>query len=167
MKNADNDPVALFLRGILALGRRVRAERPAGALSLSGLGILGSLNRLGPLAATRLAREERLQPQSLTRLLADLERQRLLSRKRNASDRRELTIAITPKGRRILLEDMESRRAWLRTAMQAALTAQERNALVTASALMLKLAAYQPSDGQVLRQPRAANPARHLSRSST
>ena len=73
MDSTGGDSAALLLRGILALGRRVRAERPAGALSLSGLGILGSLNRLGPLFATHLAKEERLQPQSLTRLLADLE----------------------------------------------------------------------------------------------
>ena len=147
METAVTDPVALFLRSILALGRRVRAERPPGALSLSGLGILGSLNRSGPLAATRLAIEERLQPQSLTRLVADLERLQLISRKRNERDRRELIIAITAKGHRILLEDMTARRTWLQMAMSAALTSGEREAVLAASMLMMKLAEYQPAKG--------------------
>jgi DNA-binding MarR family transcriptional regulator len=144
MHSVASDPVALFLRSILALGRRVRAERPPGSLSLSGLGILGSLNRNGPLAATRLAIEERLQPQSLTRLVADLERLQLISRKRSERDRRELIIAITAKGRRVLREDIEARRTWLEMAMAAALTPGEREVILSAATIMLKLTAFQP-----------------------
>jgi DNA-binding MarR family transcriptional regulator len=143
MEIVANDPVALFLRSILALGRRVRAERPPGSLSLSGLGILGSLNRSGPLAATRLAIEERLQPQSLTRLIADLERLQLISRKRSANDRREIIITITAKGRRALLEDIAARRTWLEQAMAAVLTPGERAVISSACTVMLKLAAVQ------------------------
>jgi DNA-binding MarR family transcriptional regulator len=143
MDNDLNDPVALFLRSILALGRRVRAERPPGSLSLSGLGILGSLNRHGPLAATRLAIEERLQPQSRTRLVADLERLQLISRKRSTRDRRALIIAITAKGRKALLEDLAARRSWLERAMATALTPGQRAAILEASVLMMRLAAFQ------------------------
>jgi DNA-binding MarR family transcriptional regulator len=107
MDNAFNDPVALFLRSILAI-------------------------------------EERLQPQSLTRLVADLERLQLISRKRSAHDRRELIIAITAKGRKVLLEDIAARRAWLEMAMAAALTPGERETVLAASEVMMKLAAYQP-----------------------
>jgi DNA-binding MarR family transcriptional regulator len=142
-----NDPVALFLRSILALGRRVRAERPPGSLSLSGLGILGSLNRHGPLAATRLAIEERLQPQSLTRLVADLELLQLISRKRSERDRRAIIITITAKGRKVLLEDIAARRSWLDLAMTAALTSGEREVILAASAVMMKLAVYEPAAG--------------------
>jgi len=145
MDNAFNDPVALFLRSILTLGRRVRAERPPGSLSLSGLGILGSLKRHGPLAATRLAIEERLQPQSLTRLVADLERLQLISRRRSARDRREIIIAITAKGRKVLVGDIAARRAWLEMAIAAALTPGERETIPAASGVMMKLAAYQPA----------------------
>jgi DNA-binding MarR family transcriptional regulator len=148
MDQYPNDPVAMFLRGILALGRRVRAERPAGALGLSSLGILGSLNRQGSLVATRLAKEERLQPQSLTRLLAELEQSRLISRKRSSIDRREVTITITAKGQSALLDDVAARRAWLELAMNTALTAKEREAILAASALMIKLASVQAAGPQ-------------------
>ncbi len=151
MEITASDPVALFLRSILALGRRVRAERPPGSLSLSGLGILGSLNRQGPLAATRLAIEERLQPQSLTRLVADLERLRLINRKRSARDGRELIIAITAKGRRVLRADIAARRAWLEMAMTATLTLEERQVILSASAVMLKLAAFQDTNKKALK----------------
>lgn len=139
------DPVTLLLRSILALGRRLRAERPPGALSLSGLGILGTLHRQGTLVATRLAVDERLQPQSLTRLLIDLERDRLIARKRSEVDRREIAISITAKGRQTLIEDMAARRAWLQAAMSNALTAAERETMLAASRIMSKLASFEPA----------------------
>ncbi len=141
MDQYPTDPVALFLRGILALGRRVRAERPPGSLGLSSLGILGSLNRNGPLVASRLAVEERLQPQSLTRLLAELEQLRLITRRRSGVDRRAVTIRLTDKGRSALLDDIAARRTWLESAMNTALSPAEREAMLTASSIMIKLAA--------------------------
>jgi DNA-binding MarR family transcriptional regulator len=143
MDGGSRDPVTLLLRGILALGRRLRVARPRGSVSLSGLSILGSLNRLGPLVATRLASEERLQPQSLTRLLADLEKDHLISRRRSHRDRREITIAIAAKGRKVLLQDIAVRRRWLETAMAASLSRDDRETLFAASAIMIRLAAYQ------------------------
>jgi DNA-binding MarR family transcriptional regulator len=141
-------PAAALLRGILALGRRARAERPSGSLSLSGLGILGSLNRVGPLFATQLAAEERLKPQSLTRLLAELEEQGLITRIPSDRDRRALTISITTLGRGALVEDMRARRAWLESAMEQVLSVRERKTVIAASALMLRLAAAAPADFQ-------------------
>ena len=55
------------------LSRRLMASRGAGALSLSKLSVLGRLRREGAATATELAAYLRIQPQSLTRLLASLE----------------------------------------------------------------------------------------------
>jgi DNA-binding MarR family transcriptional regulator len=143
MDGGNADRVNQFLRGILALNRRVRAARPAGSVSLSELGILGSLHRLGPLAGTRLANEERLQPQSLTRLLAELQRSGLITRRRNENDRREMTVAITARGRKVLQQDLGARRAWLEKAMTESLTREERTVLLRASALMSRLANHE------------------------
>jgi len=140
----SSEPATLLLRGILALGRRVRAERPPGALSLSGLGILGSLNRIGPIPASRLAVEERLQPQSLTRLLADLEQRHLILRQRSKVDRRAVIIGITAAGRTALFEDIAARRVWLEAALNKQLTGRERETLHAAGAIMIRLAAHQP-----------------------
>lgn len=141
---ASPQPVDSFLRGILELGRRVRAERPPGSLSLSGLGILGTLHRHGPLVATELAVRERLQPQSLTRLVADLAREGLVTRTRSDVDRRAFRISVTEKGRQMLKNDMAARRSWLESAMAGALTPPEADVVERAGAVMLKLASYEP-----------------------
>lgn len=142
MDRGNADPVRLLLHGILVLGRRIRSERPPGSLSLSALAMLGALNRMGPTAATRLAAEERLQPQSLTRLISELEQRRLIFRKRSHDDRRVITIAISARGRRVLLDDIAARRDWLETALQT-LQPAERRVLFAASAVMVKLASHE------------------------
>jgi DNA-binding MarR family transcriptional regulator len=140
MQSQSAEETASILHAVLALGRRLRAERPPESVTLSALSILGTLNRLGPIPATRLAAEERLQPQSLTRIVATLEKDRLIVRTRSESDRREITIAITKQGERVLTSDLRARRAWLEQAMNSALRERERRLLFAASEVMLKLA---------------------------
>lgn len=137
----DRDDASLIVRAVLSLGRRLRTERPAGSASLSAIGILAGLRRLGPVPAVRLAAEERLQPQSLTRILAQLERDGLITRTPGPTDRRELVIDLTGRGLDLLAADIAARRAWLERAASA-LTDGERAALLAASTAMLKLAAY-------------------------
>ncbi len=133
-------PATLILRSVLLLGRRLRAARAEGPHSLSTIAILATLHRLGPMPAWRLALEEHLQPQSVTRIIAALERDELISRTRSETDRREIELSITPHGRTVLSEDIGSRRAWLEKAMDARLTPEERTTLMEASEIMLKLA---------------------------
>jgi DNA-binding MarR family transcriptional regulator len=140
MQYAGSEQVASILRAVLALGRRLRAERPQGSVSLSEISILATLNRLGSIPAIRVAAEERLQPQSLTRIVTSLERDGLIARKRSDADRREIVIALTEGGRRVLVQEMQARRAWLEAAVAAALTEAERDLLFEASEAMLKLA---------------------------
>ena len=89
MSEADKE-TAPILRAILALGRRLRSARPEGAATLSAISLLGALARLGSMPATQLAVEERLQPQSLTRLVASLEKAGLIERRRSETDRRRV-----------------------------------------------------------------------------
>ncbi|HVX78200.1 MAG TPA: MarR family transcriptional regulator [Bradyrhizobium sp.] len=112
-------------------------------MTLSALSILGTLNRLGPIPATRLAVEERLQPQSLTRLVGALERDGLIERQRSVVDRRALVIGLTEKGRSALAEDLNARQRWLQNAMAMALTDEERAGLTDAAQSMLKLAFHE------------------------
>lgn len=146
MSSSNDTPATLILRSVLLLGRRLRAARSESPHSLSTIAILGTLHRLGPMPAWRLAREERLQPQSVTRIIAALERDGLISRMRSEADRREIELSITPHGRNILSEDIGIRRAWLEKAMDERLTSQERKTLIDASEIMLKLAYAHPED---------------------
>lgn len=94
--------------------------------------------------ATELAVRERLQPQSLTRLVADLAREGLVTRTRSDVDRRAFRISVTEKGRQMLKNDMAARRSWLESAMAGALTPPEADVVERAGAVMLKLASYEP-----------------------
>jgi DNA-binding MarR family transcriptional regulator/uncharacterized glyoxalase superfamily protein PhnB len=146
------DPSALIARAVLRLGRRLRGARPESAVSLSALALLTTLARLGPMPAVQLAREEKLQPQSLTRLLAQMEADGLIAREQDPADRRALVTAITREGRAVVARDMAARRAWLDQAMDMALTAEERTGLAAAAPLMLKVAGEDPAAPRAFRR---------------
>jgi DNA-binding MarR family transcriptional regulator len=137
---ATPDAVAAIARAVLQLGRRLRAARPANSVSLSTLGALSTLHRHGAMTATDLAAAEKLKPQSLTRLLAEMERTKLIHRARHPLDGRALIIEITTAGRGVLAQDMAARRAWLAAAMARTLTTEESRLLTKAAELMLRLA---------------------------
>jgi DNA-binding MarR family transcriptional regulator len=142
MARDESESAAMILRSVLWLGRRLRAARPRSGVSLAGIGVLSTLRRLGPSPATRLATEERLQPQSLTRIIAQLVRARCIIRTRNPHDRREILIALTPQGHRVLADDLRGRQEWLERAMAETLNPAERAALLRAAEPLLKLARH-------------------------
>jgi len=147
-------------RGVVRLARRLRMERPAPPQaqpepSNLGLSVLGHLHRRGPMTPGALAEAERLQPQSLTRTLAGLERQRLVVRRPDARDHRRSLLALTEAGARALTADMRRRDEWLAAAMARELTRAERELLRLAGDLMERLA---ESGGQTSPVPRADRP---------
>lgn len=137
---ATSDAVSAIARAVLQLGRRLRAARPANSVSLSTLGVLAALSRHGAMTATELALAERLKPQSLTRLLAEMEHSKLIRRSRDPKDRRAMIIEITKQGRGAFAQDMAARRDWLAAAMARTLSAEESRLLTRAAELMLRLA---------------------------
>jgi DNA-binding MarR family transcriptional regulator len=133
-------------RGAMHLARRLRAARPEGALSSGKLGILSHLVQRGPMTPGKLASAEFLRPQSLTRMLAELEAEGLVNRSRHQFDGRQSLIAITGEGREAMARDVASRDAWLAQAM-AQLSRTERDVLRIAARLMEELADDDPRHG--------------------
>lgn len=142
---SPEEPSALIARAVLRLGRRLRGVRPQASVSLSALALLTTLGRLGPMPAVQLAREEKLKPQSLTRLLAQMEADGLIARQQDPADRRALVTAITREGRAVVARDLAARRAWLDQAMDMVLTPDEQAQLAAAAPLMLKAAGEEPA----------------------
>jgi len=153
----DAELVAQVRRGASRLGRRLRLERPADSMSGSKVAVLAHLRRWGPATPGEVADAERLQPQSLTRVIADLEAADLLTRRRDERARRQFVLEITHAGRLALAVDMESRDAWLAEAM-ADLTETERQVLYLAGVLMDRLSGLGRSAHQVLRVPDEGGP---------
>jgi DNA-binding MarR family transcriptional regulator len=160
---ADDDLLQAAIavrRGSTRLARRLRMERPdppqtppepgtpelgtpelsVPELSNQALSILAHLYRRGPMTPGALAAAERLQPQSLTRTLARLQRQRLVARRPDERDRRRSLLALTDAGHEALVRDMRQRDNWLAGAMARQLTAAERDLLRIAAELMDRLA---------------------------
>jgi DNA-binding MarR family transcriptional regulator len=123
----------------MRLARRLRTERPAGALSSNKISVLAHLHRGGPATPGELAAAEHQRPQSLTRVFAELERAGLVSRSPGYADRRQSVLAITAAGVDELVRDMAHRDAWLISTL-AGRTDAERQILRIAGTLMDRLA---------------------------
>lgn len=131
--------VAAIARAVTQLARRLRSHRPAASVTIAALGLLSTLHRQGSMAAVALAKAERLQPQSLSRLIARLDKDGLIARAPDPADGRVLLLSITPAGRRALRADMQARRDWLAGALAESLSAEERETLLRAAPLMQRL----------------------------
>jgi len=130
--------VAQIRRGATRLARRLRAERPADGLSLTKLAVLSHLYRRGPSTPGEIAIAERQQPQSLTRVIADLQRAGLITRERDERDRRQYVLALSPAGLEALAVDASGRDRWLADAL-GDLNETERQVLRLAATLMERL----------------------------
>jgi len=136
-------------RSVGDLSRLMRALRDDHGVSASKLSALGRLHRAGrPLAAVELARLERLQPQSLTRIIAELEKDGFIVRTRNEKDRRQLDIAISDKGSALLTRDALRQNAWLAQAMAEKLTPAER-AILSLNAELIDRLSNQPAQTDI------------------
>ena len=121
------------------LVRRLRRERADHGVSSSKLNVLGHLVRNGPMTATDLAALDRIQPQSLTRMLAALEERGLIQREQVQADRRQVQIRITGLGKTLLDRDAKRQEEWLSRVMTESLSEHELALLCDAARLLDRL----------------------------
>ncbi|MFC6158414.1 MarR family winged helix-turn-helix transcriptional regulator [Kribbella jiaozuonensis] len=133
------DTAVALRRTSTRLALRLRAERTGDGLGSTGVAVLGQLHRRGALTASEIAAAERVQPQSLTRVLASLEEQGLIAREQDTQDRRRHTIELTDDGRRLLREHMKSSDDWLAEAIETRLNPTERAVLQLAAGILDQL----------------------------
>ncbi len=98
---------------VMRLARRLRRMRADTALSLGQLAALGTLDRHGPMTPGELAAHERVQPPSMTRIVKALEETGYVTRTPHATDGRQVVVALTADGTRLLKQDRKQREAWL------------------------------------------------------
>jgi DNA-binding MarR family transcriptional regulator len=137
-------------RTITRVGRRLRALRSSHGLSASQISLLGHVYRAThSMTAADLARLERLQPQSLSRIIAELDEQGLIRRRQDGFDRRQLLIEITQKGKDLLIKDADRQSRWLAELMTTHLSKAEREIISVAADLLDTVA--EQDDRSVLR----------------
>lgn len=135
------DIAGQFHRSAGRLFRILRAFRPEKGLSLTKFSILARLYQDADATATALAAFLRIQPQSITRILAELERDQLIERRLNPKDRRQSLIKITTTGGALLLEEIREQQLKLAKIIAQSLTPIEQEMLRLAAGLMDRLAA--------------------------
>lgn len=124
---------------ITRLNRRVRQARPVGDLTVTQLSALTSLNLAGALTPRELADVERVQPPTMTKIVAKLEERGLVQRTPHPTDGRQVILAATEGGRAVLDQFERARNEWLATRL-AALTEDERETLRRAAEILQGIA---------------------------
>ncbi len=125
--------------GIVRLNRRLRQVRPLGDVTQSQLSALTSLELAGALTPRELAEAERVQPPTLTKIVAKLEQLGLVQRTPHPTDGRQVVLSATDAGREVFTEHRRARDEWL-TNRLAGLTAEEQATLNAAAAILTRLA---------------------------
>jgi DNA-binding MarR family transcriptional regulator len=101
------------------LGRRMRHHSPHPDLSLGQLAALRTIERHGPISPGELAAHEKLQPPSMTKILARLEELGYISRAPHQADKRQVVVTISAAGLGLLDGDRRRRDAWMAQRLRA------------------------------------------------
>src|SRR5215469_12420069 len=108
------------------LARRLRAQRTTSGMTEAVL------------SETELAEHEKVQPPSMTRVIAVLEERNLVLRSPHPTDRRQVILTVTEEGQAVVQRVRRRKDAWLARRL-AELTAEERATLRAAVPILEKL----------------------------
>ena len=97
---------------LLRLTRLIRLQRVDTSVTLGQLSVLAALEAQGPLSPRELAAFERVQPPSMTKILAGLEEHGLIVRSAHPTDGRQAIIDLTSAGHALLESERRSRDTW-------------------------------------------------------
>jgi DNA-binding MarR family transcriptional regulator len=139
-KRVSSAQLASLLRdAITRLNRRVRQARPVGDLTVTQISALTSLELGGALTPRELADAERVQPPTMTKIVAKLEERGLVRRTPHPTDGRQVVLAATELGQAMLAQHERARDEWLARAL-AGLSPEERDTLLLAAEILQKIA---------------------------
>jgi DNA-binding MarR family transcriptional regulator len=131
--------LASALRVSLArLNRRLRRQAAGHTLTPTQLATLASVDRNGSMTPGELAEQEKVQPPSMTRVIANLEERGLVIRSPHPIDRRQVAVSVTEAGAALLKEERRLKEAWLHQRIKE-LPPDERAALRAAAPILEKL----------------------------
>lgn len=119
---------AVLRPSLLRITRLIRNQRVDESVTLTQIAAMGSLAKHGRMSAGELAKHERVQPPSMTKVLAHLEERGLVRREPHPDDRRQAVIEITQAGLDLLDSERRSRDLWL--SQQLARLSPEERALL-------------------------------------
>jgi DNA-binding MarR family transcriptional regulator len=139
LTKSDLELASTLRMSVTRLARRLRGQRSDLTLTLTQLAALATLERHGAMTPGELADHEKVQPPSMTRVLAVLEERGLVDRTPHPTDRRQQLVTVTKDAKAMLRDDRKRRDAWLARRL-AELLPEERDVLRAAAPLLERLA---------------------------
>jgi DNA-binding MarR family transcriptional regulator len=103
---------------VVRLTRHLRGRRSASPVSLTQLSALATLNREGPMTPGAIAARERVQPPSMTRVIASLADLGLVKREPHPTDGRQVIVTLSPSGTDVVVDEANAREEWLRAQLK-------------------------------------------------
>jgi DNA-binding MarR family transcriptional regulator len=139
----DTDLATTMRISISRLARRLRVERLGlgetdSVISDIQLAALAALERHESMTPGELAEHEKVQPPSMTRVIAVLEERGLVLRAPHATDRRQVVLTVTPAGSDLVQRVRRRREAWLAQRLRE-LVPEEREILRAAVPILEKI----------------------------
>jgi DNA-binding MarR family transcriptional regulator len=143
----SSEEVERLLAQVKLLNRRLRREQSAvEGLSTAALVVLTTAARADtPQRPGQLAAELQMTSPNMAAALRALEEGGMINRVPDPGDGRKVFVHVTKNGRDIVDRTSTSRHAWLREAVEEALTDRERRVLFQAGELIERIADYEPA----------------------
>ena len=124
---------------VVRLNRRLRSQRTDETVSLTQISAMATLYRCGPMTPSELAASERVRPPSMTRVIAALEEDGMVSRRDHPTDGRQSIIELSTSGAALLAAEVTAKERWLNKRL-AELTDAERETLARATEIIDRMA---------------------------
>ncbi|MBF6171648.1 MarR family winged helix-turn-helix transcriptional regulator [Nocardia blacklockiae] len=123
---------------VVRLTRHLRGRRADAQISLTQLSALATLNREGAMTPGALAAKERVQPPSMTRVIASLAELQLVERNPHPTDGRQIIVSLSDAGRALIQDENNAREAWM-TEQLSGLTPEQLKVLDDAVGIMKQI----------------------------
>jgi DNA-binding MarR family transcriptional regulator len=98
---------------VVRLTRHLRGRRADSQVSLTQLSALATLLREGAMTPGALAAKERVQPPSMTRVIASLTDLGLVDRSPHPTDGRQIIVSLSAAGNALIADEASAREAWM------------------------------------------------------
>ncbi|GCE40414.1 transcriptional regulator, MarR family [Rhodococcus wratislaviensis] len=97
----------------MRLTRHLRGRRVDAQVSLTQLSALATLARDGAMTPGNLAAREKVQPPSMTRVIASLVELGLVERAPHPTDGRQIIVTLSDAGHALIADETHAREAWM------------------------------------------------------
>ncbi|MCK5754372.1 MAG: MarR family transcriptional regulator [Mycobacterium sp.] len=114
MSGKDDNLASDLSLAVVRLARHLRGRRATSTVSLTQLSALNTLSQQGPMTPGAMAAQERVQPPSMTRVIASLADLGMVKRDPHPTDGRQIIVTLSDLGQKVIADETHAREAWLR-----------------------------------------------------